>query len=620
MIAQVIINSNVKNLNRIFDYNVPESLEGTICVGDRILVPFGNKKTLEEGFVIGFKEKSEFKVKDIAGIQEGYKLTQFNIELAKLMARRYFCNISDCIKLMLPPGTASKEEENRVKEKVGRFVFLKKDSEEIQFDIQSGKIKSPKHIKLLEFLMENDGVYVSDLELITEVSKAVMKTLEKHEYIEFVEKQIERNPLASKIVERDTALELNEEQKKCYEQVEFLIEAEEFAEFLLYGLTGSGKTEVYLQLIDKVIKRGKKAMLLVPEISLTPQIVNRFLARFGDCIAVLHSKLSMGERYEQWVKIKQNKAQIIIGARSAIFAPIENLGIIIIDEEHDSSYKSDMTPRYHAKEIARYLAKQNEIPLILGSATPDIISYYQAKNKDTHLLTLTKRANEAKLPQIQTVDLRNELSIGNKSMISTPLYEAIEKNLKDKKQTILFINRRGFSTFVMCRECGYVAKCPHCNISLTYHLTENRLKCHYCGYETQFISICPECKSKKIKYFGSGTERLESEIHHLFPNASTIRMDIDTVSKKNSHEEILEKFQNSNIDILIGTQMVVKGHHFPNVTLVGVITADGMLNLNDYRATEKTFQTLVQVARKSWKRKRGRKSNYSNIYARTSYN
>ena len=335
-------------------------------------------------------------------------------------------------------------------------------------------------------------------------------------------------------------------------------------------------------------------------------MVDRFLARFGECIAVLHSKLSVGERYDEWQKIKENKVKIVIGARSAIFAPIQNLGIIIIDEEHDSSYKSEMSPRFNAKEIASYMAKQNDIPLVLGSATPSINTFEKAKRGKIELITLTKRANKASLPNVKIVDLRQELANGNRSMISKKLYDEIEKNLQNKEQTILFLNRRGFSTFVMCRDCGYTVKCKRCNISLTYHRYTNTLKCHYCGYEIKNVEICPSCKSKNIRYFGTGTEKLQNEIQKLFPNATTIRMDIDTVSKKNSHEQILNKFKNENIDILIGTQMVVKGHHFPNVTLVGVIAADNSLNIEDYRANERTFDILTQVAGRAGREKEGR--------------
>ena len=604
MIAQIIINSNVKNLNKIFDYNVPTDLEGTICVGDRVLVPFGNKKTFEEGFVIGLKEKTEYKVKDIVKIQNEIKLTKENIELAKLMAKRYFCNISDCIKLMLPPGTISKNIENRIKDKKQRFVYLKKDIEEIEQDIESKIIKSEKQKRVLNFLIQNDGIQTTDLEVITDTTSAILKTLQNKEYIEIIEQEVERNPFINKNIERTNKLKLTPEQKEAFEKIEKEIKEENYKEFLLYGVTGSGKTEIYLQAIEEVLKKGKTAIVLVPEISLTPQMVDRFISRFGEeDIAVLHSKLSVGERYDQWKKIKKGECKIVIGARSAIFAPINNLGLIIIDEEHDSSYKSETNPRYNAKELAGYIAKQNSIPLILGSATPDVCTYYKAKNNNIELLELTKRANNSKLPIVETVDLRMELANGNKSILSEKLYNEIEKNLLNKKQTILFLNRRGYSTFVMCRDCGYTVKCKNCNITMTYHLNTNKLKCHYCGHEEKSVLECPECHSKNIKYFGTGTQKLEEEINKIFPNASTIRMDIDTVSKKNSHEEILNKFKNENIDILIGTQMVVKGHHFPNVTLVGVIAADSSLYIEDYKASERTFQILTQVAGRAGREK-----------------
>lgn len=604
MIAQVIINSNVKNLNRIFDYNVPSEMQGTICVGDRVLVPFGNKKTYEEGFIVGLKENTQYKVKDIAKIQEGIKLTEENIDLAKLMARRYFCNISDCIKLMLPPGTLNKNIDSRVKDKILNFVYLKKDIEEIEEDIENKIIKSEKQKRVLNFLIQNEGIQTTELEIITDTTNAVLKALEKKEYIEIIEEKVERNPFLNKDIKPTKKLKLTEEQQNAFNKIDETINNNENKEFLLYGVTGSGKTEIYLQLIEKIIQKNKTAIVLVPEISLTPQMVERFIARFGqEKIAVLHSKLSIGERYDQWNKIKNGECKIVIGARSAIFAPIQNLGLIIIDEEHDSSYKSETNPRYNAKELAGYMAKKNNIPLVLGSATPDISTYYKAENNKIEMLKLTKRANESNLPKVDVIDLREELANGNRSILSRKLYEEIEKNLKDKKQTILFLNRRGYSTFVMCRDCGYTVKCKNCNITMTYHIKTNKLKCHYCGHEEKNLTECPECHSKNIKYFGTGTQRLEEDINKIFPEATTIRMDIDTVTRKNSHEEILNKFKNDNIDILIGTQMVVKGHHFPNVTLVGVIAADSSLYIEDYRANERTFQILTQVAGRAGREK-----------------
>ena len=596
MFAEVIINNNAKALNRVFDYEVPEELENEIFIGARILVPFGKSSKLDDGFVINLKEKSEFANKFIAKIVIEHSLDENRINLAKLMSYKYFCNISDCIKLMLPPGTSSKEIKAWEKEKTGNFVYLKISPKEIDDLINNKKLKSDKHIRVLNFLAQNDGMYISDLETITNVSRAILKTLEKKEYIEFVEKQIKRNPFLNKDIKKDKPKKLTEEQERAYNCIGACIENNEYTSSLIYGITGSGKTEIYLQLIAKALKQNKTAIMLVPEISLTPQIVDRFLARFGNNIAILHSKLSSGERYDEWQKIKNGEAKIVIGARSAIFAPVKNLGIIIIDEEHDVSYKSDMTPRYNSKDLAKYIAEKANCPLVLGSATPDLSTYQKALKNEIALFKLTKRANSSCLPEVKIVDLRKELAAGNKSMLSLDLQEEIKKNIDDKKQTMLFLNRRGYSTFVMCRDCGEPIKCPNCSISLTYHKFENKLKCHYCGFESRVLKTCPSCGSDKVKYFGTGTQKLEEEIHSVFPEATTIRMDIDTVTKKNSHEQILNKFRNEKIDILIGTQMIVKGHHFPNVTLVGAVSADSLLNIEDYKAVERTFQTLVQVA------------------------
>ena len=597
MIAEVIIQSNAKDLNRVFDYKIPTEYEENALelIGARVLVSFARRKELEEGYIVNIKESTEYEVKEIAKIEEKY-LNNEKIELANWMSKRYFCNIADCLKLMLPPGSTRKLS-NRVKEKSVNFVTLKKDEDEIEFDIEAGKLKSAKQIRILKFLLENGDALISDIEMFADGSRAIVNTLCKNGYTEIIEKKVERDPFEFKEIERTTKLTLTEEQANAFNAICDSMDDMLFSEFLLYGVTGSGKTEVYLQLIEKALNEHKSSILLVPEISLTPQTVNRFIARFGkENIAVLHSKLSIGERYDEWNKINEGRAKIVIGARSAIFAPVKDLGLIIIDEEHDSSYKSEMTPKYDAKEVARFMCKEENVPLLLGSATPDIDTYYRAKNEEIMLLELKNRANKASLPDIEIIDLREELAKGNKSMISTRLYEEIQKNLNDKKQTILYLNRRGFSTFVMCRNCGYTVKCKNCNINLTYHANTNKLKCHYCGYEEKLVTKCPSCGSEQIRYFGTGTQKLEYEINKLFPNASTIRMDIDTVSKKNSHEQILEKFKNDSIDILIGTQMVVKGHHFPNVTLVGVIAADGSLNIDDFRANERTFQILTQVA------------------------
>lgn len=612
MIAEIIIDSNVKTLNKTFDYNIPKEMESNISIGSRVLIPFGKSKRLEEGFVTNIKESTEYEVKDIAKI-EVQSLTTEKILLSKWMAKKYFSNVSECMNLMLKPGTTTKNFANRAKDKTAIFVSLALEKEKVQEYINNNKIKSEKQKRILNYLIENEKIMQPELIERTETSRAIIKTLEKNGLLKLQEEKVIRNPLKNKNIKQTNKLKFTEEQEIAYTKVANTIEKKEYKKYLLYGVTGSGKTEIYLQLIEKVINEGKSAIMLVPEISLTPQMINRFIERFGkDIIAVLHSKLSVGERHDSWERIENGDARIVIGARSAIFAPVCNLGIIIIDEEHDSSYKSEMAPRYNAKEVATQIAKYNNIPLLLGSATPDIVTFYKAQNEDIELLKLSKRANNSSLPNVQVVDLKQELANGNRTMISVKLYKLIQENLKNKKQTILFLNRRGFSTFVMCRDCGYVAKCKNCNISLTYHKKEEKLKCHYCGYEEEIHKICPECGSKKIKYFGTGTQKLELEINKIFPTASTIRMDIDTVTKKNSHEEILEKFNKDKIDILIGTQMVVKGHHFPNVTLVGVVSADGSLNIDDYRASERTFDTLVQVAGRA-----GRENLQGNVIIQT---
>ena len=621
MIAEVIINRTAKKLNRTFDYRVPQVFEGLIFVGSKVLVPFGKGEKLEEAFVVKLKNETiieKNQIKEIKKIEE--QLKDEKIELAKWMAKRYFSNVSDCIKLMLTPGTRTKNKEKRVQDKLINCVYFAKDIEEINFDILNQKIKSEKQKRIIEFLRENEGATVPEIEMFTECSRGIVNTLIKNGYLKIEEQKIERNPLIHKNIETTHKLTLTPEQEIAYKKVEKNIEEEKYKTFLLYGVTGSGKTEIYLQLIQKALEKQKTAILLVPEISLTPQMLDRFISRFGkEKIAVLHSKLSIGERHDEWERINKNEAKIIIGARSAIFAPVENLGIIIIDEEHDSSYKSESNPRYDAKEVAMFIANKQNCPLLLGSATPDLKTFYlttkQGNNK-IEKLTLTKRANNSNLPEVQIVDLKQELANGNHSMLSVDLYTQIEKNLKEKRQTILFLNRRGYSTFIMCRDCGYVVKCKNCDISLTYHSYEKKLKCHYCGYEEKLVTVCPKCNSKKIRYFGTGTQKLEQEIQKQFPSSKTIRMDIDTVTKKNSHEQILNRFKNENIDILIGTQMVVKGHHFPNVTLVGVITADSSLNIDDYRANERTFQILTQVAGRAGRENLPRKSNNTKLQSR----
>ena len=410
MIAEVIIQSNAKDLNRVFDYKIPTEYEENALelIGARVLVSFARRKELEEGYIVNIKESTEYEVKEIAKIEEKY-LNNEKIELANWMSKRYFCNIADCLKLMLPPGSTRKVS-NRVKEKSVNFVTLKKDEDEIEFDIETGKLKSAKQIRILKFLLENGDALISDIEMFADGSRAIVNTLCKNGYTEIIEKKVERDPFEFKEVERTTKLTLTDEQENAFNAICDSMDDMLFSEFLLYGVTGSGKTEVYLQLIEKALNEHKSSILLVPEISLTPQTVNRFIARFGkENIAVLHSKLSIGERYDEWNKINEGRAKIVIGARSAIFAPVKDLGLIIIDEEHDSSYKSEMTPKYDAKEVARFMCKEANVPLLLGSATPDIDTFYRAKNEEIMLLELKNRANNASLPDIEIIDLREEL-------------------------------------------------------------------------------------------------------------------------------------------------------------------------------------------------------------------
>ena len=590
MVAEVIIDTSVKSLNKTFDYEIPDDLADKVIVGSRVFVPFGNQKNLEEGIVVKIKEKSDYKIKEIQGLQKEQIKSEY-IGLAKWMSYRYFCNVADCLKLMLPPGRTAKDVSKRVNEKKVNCFEINKSEDVIKEALDNNLIKSEKQRNVLEYLLNNGKSTMSDIQLFNDASLAVVNSLVKKGFVRKNIAKVSRNPFIHKIGVKSVDLALTNEQKLAFDSIK------DSGEYLLYGITGSGKTEIYLQLIEKMLKQGKSSIMLVPEISLTPQTIDRFIARFGEEeIAVLHSKLSTGERFDEWNKIKDGRAKIVIGARSAIFAPAQNLGLIVIDEEHDESYQSEASPRYDSIEVAEYLCSKFSIPLVLGSATPSMREFYKAKMGKINLLTLSQRANNSNLPKVEIVDLRNELANGNKTMISYKLQEEIKKNIETKKQTILYFNRRGFSSFLMCQDCGHTFKCNRCDITLTYHKVENKLKCHYCGEEYQIPRECPQCGSKNIKYIGAGTQKLEEQIKELFPMASTIRMDIDTVSKKNSHEMILDKFRKENINILIGTQMVVKGHHFPNVTLVGAIFADTSLNIGDFRANERTFQTLTQVA------------------------
>lgn len=487
----------------------------------------------------------------------------------------------------------------RVSEKTLRVAFLAKPRDEIAELIDGNLLKSIQQIRVLEILAENAHVSTADLTRFAGVSAGVLNTLEKHGYIAFGEVEVMRSPYANKEVAHTEAYIPTSEQKFVLESLTGHLDSEKFAEILLHGITGSGKTEIYLQIAQQLVKKGKQAIVLVPEISLTPQMIGRFRARFGKRTAVMHSRLSLGERYDQWRLIRNDLVDVVVGVRSAVFAPLKRLGAIIVDEEHESTYKSEITPKYDAREIARQRCRQKNALMLLGTATPSIVTYHKAlKNKD-NLFYLGKRPKNIEMPEIKVIDMRRELETGNRSILSKTLTDEIAKNLESKQQTILLLNRRGHSNFVLCRNCGYAVKCRNCNITMTYHSNSERLICHYCGYTVKMPHLCPNCGSRRIKFFGTGTQKVEEELKKIFPNASMLRMDMDTTSAKNSHEEILNRFEQENIDILVGTQMIAKGLDFPKVTLVGMLAADGILNMEDYRATEKTFQLITQVSGRS---------------------
>ncbi|HEX3028398.1 MAG TPA: primosomal protein N' [Clostridia bacterium] len=519
-------------------------------------------------------------------------------EFEELKSRTQSKNFNKLISAMTESGYVDIFEEyiSRVKEKYVRVAYLKAPEDETIEDIETGRIKKIQQIRILEMLLENEFISVADIVRFAGVSASVLDTLKKHGYIDYKDIEVSRDPYRHIEFTKTYPLSPTPEQKSVLEELNGKLESGSFHEALLHGVTGSGKTEVYMQLIRRCLDAGKNAIVLVPEISLTPQMVERFKGRFGDEVAVLHSRLSLGERYDQWRLILEGGIKVVVGARSAVFAPFDNLGIIIIDEEHENTYKSEITPKYHARDIARERCIYDNCVLLLGSATPSVETYYRAQKGEIGLLKMLDRANMASMPKAEIVDMRCELEEGNRTIFSRKLAGEIEKNIHLGQQTILFLNRRGYSSFVLCRGCGYVLKCANCNISMTYHARDERLICHYCGYTVKNPSKCPKCGSDHIRHFGVGTQRVEDDTKKQFDGCSAIRMDMDTTSYKNSHEQILKAFREENINILIGTQMIAKGHDFPNVTLVGVLAADSLLNTDDYRATERTFQLLTQVA------------------------
>lgn len=579
MYAEVIIEYGAKAVDKKFTYIIPKEYHAIIKVGHRVLVPFNNR--LIEGFVLGISDEyhDEYELKAIEKICDNEPiLNDEMLYLGDEIQKKILCSKISIYQAMLPKALKAKSNTS-IGIKRDRYVVLNKDKKEISDYLNDCKYALQREI--LEELLIKDRIKVDKL-------TSSIETLAKKELIRYEYEEVNR--YQSTCSGKYHVVELNQEQQQAVDKVVL----DKFKAYLLYGVTGSGKTEVYMELIDKVIKTGKTAIMLVPEISLTPQIVDRFVTRFGSDIAILHSGLSEVEKYDEYRKILLGKVKIVVGARSAIFAPLKNIGIIVIDEEHTSTYKQDNNPRYHARDVAMMRGKYHNAPVILGSATPSLESFARALNGVYELLTLTKRAGAGRLPNIEIVDMKEEARHGN-FILSKKLTDKIWDRLKKNEQVILLLNRRGYSSMLTCRDCGSVIKCPNCDISLTYHKSSNTNRCHYCNYSIRNVNKCPTCGSSNMKDYGLGTEKLEEELNRVF-KARVVRMDMDTTSKKGMHEKIINDFGEHKYDILLGTQMIAKGLDFPMVTLVGVINADSSLNVPDFRSAEVTFGLLSQVS------------------------
>ncbi|MBA4538092.1 primosomal protein N' [Bacillus aquiflavi] len=660
-VASVIVDVITKQTDKTFDYLIPDKWLNTIQPGMRVIVPFGPRRI--QGFVTEVKKHSDIHaLKEIIEPMDLVPvLTDELLQLGNWLAENTLCFKISAFQVMLPAAFKAKygkkikllsRENIEILPKEIRPFFEKSETVswediaknehitlfqkeaargtveviyEVKERLKKKKVKyiSPAHsieilIEQLKLLQKNalkqkivlayfidhfEPVELQKLLARLDVSQATVKSLIKKGLLTEKYVEVYRDPYKDRTFAKTVPLPLTVEQLNAVKPIHQSIEQEINRVFLLFGVTGSGKTEVYLQSIQKVLAKGKEAIVLVPEISLTPQMVKRFKGRFGDEVAVLHSGLSAGEKYDEWRKIQRGEAKVVVGARSAIFAPFKNIGIIIIDEEHETSYKQEENPRYHARDVAIERAKFHNCPVVLGSATPSLETFARAKKGVYQLLTLAKRMNNQALPAVEIIDMREELRAGNRSMFSRLLFEKLTDRLEKKEQTVLFLNKRGHSSFVICRDCGYVLNCPHCDISLTYHRFNQQMKCHYCGFETSVPTKCPECSSKHIRYFGTGTQKVEEELGKLLPEARVIRMDVDTTSRKGAHERLLDNFQRGKGDILLGTQMIAKGLDFPNITLVGVLSADTMLHLPDFRSSEKTFQLLTQVSGRAGRHK-----------------
>ena len=576
MFASVIIDQDTKALDKVFDYRVPPDIK--IEKGDRVLVSFGAR--MMQGFVVDLKENTSFdekKVKDIvAKLDDEPIIKSEMLSLMNFMCNKFHLRLTSVLKLFVP----SEIREGKVRELFIRWATLSKNfSPEL---LKNAKVQK----RIVEALLEIPKIKLSDLK--KQFGQSAVNALLEKGIVKVELERCLRKPASLQKEEKKVVL--NDSQKNAVQSVG------ENGIYLLHGVTGSGKTEVYMNLISRVLEKGKNAIMLVPEISLTPQVMANFKSRFGDNVAVLHSSLSAGERFDEWKRLFSGEASVAVGARSAIFAPLDKVGIIIIDEQHEQSYISESNPRYDTFEIAKFRAEYNNCPLVVGSATPSVDIYEQAKQGKVKLIEMPKRANGKELPKIQIVDMMNELRTGNSGIFSSQLISDLANVVNEKKQAMIFINRRGFSSFMMCRECGYVAKCQSCDVNLVYHREDNRLKCHYCGKQYKALDRCPNCGSDKIKQGAVGTERVVSELKEIFPDVKILRMDNDTTSRKNGHEKILSEFRESKPAILVGTQMIAKGHDFEDVVLVGIIDADQSLYRGDYRSTERCFQLITQVS------------------------
>jgi len=588
--AEVILPIANKNVDRPFTYKVPDEMQGKIEVGMRVIVPFGMNNKKYEGYLINFLDEVDFDESKIKSIidspDEQALLSKEMLDLVKWMHKKYYTSMSECLKCVIPIGVMKSHVQT------AKYISIVESDEDL---INTILLQNNKQSEVLRFLLDYGKTKLNDVAKSLKITTAPIKTLEKKNAILIEEIEINRNPVNIKKDNSRVPKVLNTEQENAVKEATDMFERKFKKPVLIHGVTGSGKTEVYMEIISRVLKEGKQAIVLVPEISLTPQTLERFVERFGDVVNLTHSKLSNGERYDQWRNARQGSISIMIGSRSAVFAPFKNLGVIIIDEEHESSYKSDTSPKYDTREVAIKRGLLNNALVIMGSATPSIESFYKVEQRLYSLATLKHRVNQNP-PIVSVIDMRLELLKGNRSIFSDALKISMHENLKRNEQTILFLNRRGYSTFVSCRKCGHVMMCDQCNVNYTYHAEINKLVCHYCAKEIKSPTECPACESVFIRFFGVGTQKIEHEVKKLFPTARVARMDMDTTSKKNSHGSILSKFRSGEIDILIGTQMIAKGLDFPNVTLVGVVAADIALNAGDYRSGETTFQLLTQVS------------------------